>query len=90
MADRGGNARFDHGVTAGDVTASSAILWGHADRRSVVLLELARDRRLRRAPFRIARPALDDYTVQRKVGDLMLGPASYRAAAGAAAPWAPS
>ena len=75
MADSGGNARFEHGVTAGDVTASSAILWGHADRRSVVVLELARDRRLRTGLRRFALLARrsDDYTVQRKVGGLLPG-----------------
>ena len=75
MADSGGNARFNHGVTAGDVTASSAILWGHADRRSVVVLELARDRGLHKGLRRFALLARrsDDYTVQRKVGGLLPG-----------------
>ncbi len=75
VADSGGNARFTHGVTAGDVTASSAILWGHADRRSVVVLELARDRGLHKGLRRFALLARrsDDYTVQRKVGGLMPG-----------------
>jgi alkaline phosphatase D len=74
-AANGGNARFTDGVTAGDVTASSAILWGHADRSSAVVLELARDRRLRRGLRRFALLARrsNDNTVQRKVRGLRPG-----------------
>ena len=74
-AANGGNARFNDGVTAGDVTRSSAILWGHADRSSAVVLELARDRRLDRGLRRFALLARrsDDYTVQRRVGGLEPG-----------------
>jgi alkaline phosphatase D len=71
-AANGGNARFSFGVTAGDVTATSAILWGRADRSTAVVLELARDRRLRGGLRRLAVAArrANDNTVQRRVTGL--------------------
>jgi alkaline phosphatase D len=71
----GGNARFSFGVTAGDVTATSAILWGRADRSTAVVLEVARDRRLRRGlrRFALAARRSNDNTVQRRVSGLRPG-----------------
>ena len=43
-ANGGRTASFSFGVTAGDVTARSAILWGRADRAVPVVLDVARDR----------------------------------------------
>jgi phosphodiesterase/alkaline phosphatase D-like protein len=67
-----GRVTFSYGVTAGDVTATSAILWGRADRPSGVRLEVARDRRLRRGlrRFVVGARRPNDNTVQRKVGGL--------------------
>jgi phosphodiesterase/alkaline phosphatase D-like protein len=74
-AANGGSARFSFGVTAGDVTANSAILWGRAGRSTAVVLEVARDRRMRRDLKRYALEARrsDDNTVQRRVGGLRPG-----------------
>jgi phosphodiesterase/alkaline phosphatase D-like protein len=71
-AANGGSVGFSFGVTAGDVTATSAILWGRANRPTAVLLELARDRRLRRGlrRFALAARRSNDNTVQRRVGGL--------------------
>jgi alkaline phosphatase D len=68
----GGSARFSFGVTAGDVTATSAILWGRAKRRGAVVLEVARDRRLRHGlrRFALAARRSNDNTVQRRVRGL--------------------
>jgi alkaline phosphatase D len=74
-AANGGSARFSFGVTAGDVTATSAILWGRANRQTAVVLEVARDRRLRQGLQRYALAArrVNDNTVQRRVGGLRPG-----------------
>src|SRR5918996_4228324 len=71
----GGSARFSFGVAAGDVTATSAILWGRADRSTAVVLEVARDRRLRRGlrRFVLAARRSNDNTVQRRVTGLRSG-----------------
>jgi alkaline phosphatase D len=71
----GGSARFSLGVTAGDVTSTSAILWGRANRPTAVLLEIARDRPLRRGlrRFALAARRSSDNTVQRRVGGLRPG-----------------
>lgn len=76
-ADRGpaGGARFSLGVAAGDVRSTSAILWGRADRSTVVTLTVARDRSLRQARRRFSVWALrsNDFTVQRRVRGLRPG-----------------
>jgi len=74
-AANGGSARFSFGVTAGDVTATSAILWGRANRSTAVVLEVARDRRLHHGLERYALAARrsNDNTVQRKVTGLRPG-----------------
>ena len=71
-AANGGSAGFSFGVTAGDVTPTSAILWGRANRPTAVVLEIARDRPLRRGlrRFALAARRSSDNTVQRRVGDL--------------------
>jgi phosphodiesterase/alkaline phosphatase D-like protein len=71
-AANGGSASFSFGVTAGDVTSNSAILWGRANRPTAVLLEVARDPRLRQGLRRYALAARrsSDNTVQRRVGGL--------------------
>jgi alkaline phosphatase D len=71
-AANGGNAGFSFGVTAGDVTSNSAILWGRANRPTAVVLEVARDRRLRQGLTRYALAArrANDNTVQRRVSGL--------------------
>ena len=74
-AANGGSAGFSFGVTAGDVTPTSALLWGRANRPTAVVLELARDRRLRHGLTRYALAArrANDNTVQRRVGGLRPG-----------------
>jgi phosphodiesterase/alkaline phosphatase D-like protein len=59
---------FSFGVTAGDVTSSSAILWGKANKSGGYSLDVANNRRFRnfRAHFVVARKS-DDNTVQRRV-----------------------
>jgi alkaline phosphatase D len=71
----GGSARFSFGVAAGDVTATSAILWGRADRSTAVVLEVARDRRLRRGlrRFALAARRSNDNAIQRRVTGLRPG-----------------
>jgi len=63
---------FRLGVAAGDVTSSSAIVWGKANRTGRVRLVVARDRRLKRARRRFVLRALhtNDATVQRRVRGL--------------------
>jgi alkaline phosphatase D len=74
-AANGGSARFSFGVTAGDVTATSAILWGRANRQTAVVLELARNRSLSRGLTRYALLArrANDNAVQRRVTGLRPG-----------------
>jgi phosphodiesterase/alkaline phosphatase D-like protein len=66
---------FKYGVTAGEVTSSSAILWTRAARTGVVTLEVARNRRftrgLRRFSVRARRSR--DLTVQGRVTRLKAG-----------------
>ena len=59
---------FSFGVTAGDVTSTSAILWGKANRSGGYSLDVANNRRFRnfRPHFVVAR-SRDDNTVQRRV-----------------------
>ena len=63
---------FQYGVAAGDVTARSAILWGKANRSGEYGLEVAEDRRFRRAVLaRLVRArAANDNTVQAKIKKL--------------------
>ncbi|HZG48484.1 MAG TPA: alkaline phosphatase D family protein [Thermoleophilaceae bacterium] len=66
---------FSYGVTAGEVSSSSAILWGHANRGGRYSLEVARDRRFRSAvaEVRVRATRGNDFTVQRRVGRLAPG-----------------
>ncbi len=63
---------FSYGVTAGDVTASSAILWGKANRSGEYRLQLAENRRFRRlAAERLVRAMRrNDNTVQAELEKL--------------------
>jgi alkaline phosphatase D len=63
---------FSLGVTAGEVTASSAVLWGKASRSGEYVLQLARDRRFRRlAVERLVRATKrNDNTVQAELEKL--------------------
>jgi alkaline phosphatase D len=63
---------FSYGVTAGDVTASSAILWGKAGRSGAYTLQVAENRRWRRPAVERRARALgrNDNTVQAKVRGL--------------------
>jgi phosphodiesterase/alkaline phosphatase D-like protein len=62
---------FSFGVTAGDVTAKSAVLWGKANKSGGYSLDVANNRRFRnfRPHFVVARKS-DDNTVQRRVSGL--------------------
>jgi len=66
---------FKYGVTAGEVTSSSAILWTRADRAGLVRLQVSRDRRFGRGvkSYRLRARRADDNTVQRKAGRLKAG-----------------
>jgi len=62
---------FSLGVAAGEVTSSSAILWGHADQPGRVRLELATNRRFRdRRTVALRATETNDGTVQRRVRGL--------------------
>lgn len=63
---------FKYGVTAGEVTSSSAIPWTRADRSGRVTLQVARNKRFSRGLkiYRLRARASSDRTVQRKVGKL--------------------
>jgi alkaline phosphatase D len=66
---------FSHGVTAGEVTASSAILWGKANRSGEYILQVAENRRWRRPEVeRLVRAvARNDNTVQAEIERLHPG-----------------
>jgi alkaline phosphatase D len=66
---------FSYGVTAGDVTASSAILWGKANRSGQYTLQLAENRRFRRLVVeRLVRAVgRNDNTVQAELEKLDAG-----------------
>ena len=63
---------FRLGVAPGEITSSSAILWGRADRSGRVRLLVARDRHLTRARRRFVLTARrsDDLPVQKRVHGL--------------------
>jgi phosphodiesterase/alkaline phosphatase D-like protein len=59
---------FSFGVTAGDVTSSSAILWGKANRSGGYSLDVANNRRFRNfTPHFVVARRSNDNTVQRRV-----------------------
>ncbi len=71
LPSHAGAATFSLGVAAGEVTPTSAILWGHVERAGRVRLALASNRRLRRARvIRLRASVANDGTVQRHVGRL--------------------
>jgi phosphodiesterase/alkaline phosphatase D-like protein len=63
---------FSFGVAAGEVTASSAVVWSRADRPGAVVLELATDRGFRRATsaVRLRASSANDLTVQARLRGL--------------------
>jgi phosphodiesterase/alkaline phosphatase D-like protein len=65
---------FSLGVTAGEVTPTTAILWAHANRGGAYSLEVARNGRFVEAErFRVRATAGNDLTVQRRVKGLLPG-----------------
>jgi alkaline phosphatase D len=65
---------FSSGVTAGDVTASSAVLWGQANKAGKYRVEVARNKRFRGAKARMVRARKGhDNTVQKRVKRLRAG-----------------
>ena len=71
-----GAVGFKYGVTAGEVTSSSAVLWGRATGRATVTLQVARNKRFRGRTlktYRVKSRKSADYTVQRKVRRLKAG-----------------
>lgn len=71
----GASAAFKYGVTAGEVTPSSAILWTRADKTGSVTLNVARDKRFRKGlvSFGLKAKRGSDLTVQLKVKRLKPG-----------------
>jgi phosphodiesterase/alkaline phosphatase D-like protein len=66
---------FKFGVTPGDVTAKSAILWGKANRSGRYVLEVARNKRFTkgRRVVRVRARRSHDNTLQKRVGRLRPG-----------------
>jgi alkaline phosphatase D len=65
---------FSSGVTAGEVTSSSAVLWGKANRSGTYALQVAGNRRFRGAQGRSVRARKGhDNTVQKRVRGLRAG-----------------
>jgi phosphodiesterase/alkaline phosphatase D-like protein len=65
---------FSSGVTAGDVTASGAVLWGKANKAGKYRLEVAQNRRFKRAKASTVRARKGhDNTVQKRVKRLRAG-----------------
>ena len=67
---------FSLGVTAGEVTAKSAILWGKANKSGSYTLEIARNKALHQRPRRatsVRAQKSDDNTVQKRVRGLQPG-----------------
>ena len=72
-------AGFRYGVTAGEITSRSAIVWTRSDRAGRVTLEVSRDRRFRRAVkrYRLRARRSDDTTLPRRVSRLAAGKRYY-------------
>src|SRR3954470_13704113 len=71
-----GAVGFKYGVTAGDVTSSTAILWGKANGRATVRLQVARNKRFRGRSvktYKLKARRSHDYTIRRKVRRLKAG-----------------
>ena len=75
MAAPAGAAGFRYGVTAGEVTSSSAIVWTRSDRQGEVVAQISRDRRFRRGVRECERRARGsaDNTVQCRFRNLTPG-----------------
>ena len=70
-----GASAFKYGVTAGEVTSSSAILWTRAARSGRVTLEVATNKRFTKGlkAYRLRARKGRDLTVQRKATKLKAG-----------------
>ncbi len=71
-----GAVGFKYGVTAGEVTSSSAVLWGRATGKATVKLQVARNKRFRGRSvktYKVKARKSHNYTVQRKVKRLRSG-----------------
>lgn len=69
-------ARFKYGVAAGDVSSSSAVLWGRATGKATVKLQVSLSKRFKRSrtkTYRVKARKSHDYTVQRRVKRLKAG-----------------
>jgi phosphodiesterase/alkaline phosphatase D-like protein len=71
---------FSYGVTAGEVTSSSAILWTRSDRAARVVLQVSSSKRFKRRrtkSYRLRARTRNDLTVQRRVTRLKAGKRYY-------------
>jgi len=71
-----GAVGFKYGVAAGDVTSSSALLWGRANGKATVKLQVSRSKRFKRSrtkTYKVKSRRSHDYTVRRKVRRLKAG-----------------
>ena len=70
---------FSYGVAAGEISSSSAVLWGKAAKSGKYTLQVARDKRFRRglSAKLVRAEAGNDNTVQAKVGRLRAGTRHY-------------
>ena len=79
LASPSSAAGFKYGVTAGEISSGSAIVWARSDKAGRVVLQVARDRRFRRSLklYLLRARSSDDYTVQRRVSRLAAGKRYY-------------
>jgi alkaline phosphatase D len=68
-------AKFDHGVTVGEVSAKSAVIWAHATKGGKYVGEVAKDKRFHKVEDAATVKAKDskDFTLQKKMKDLKPG-----------------
>ncbi len=74
-----GAAKFSHGVTAGEVSAKSAVIWAHANGGGKYEAEVARDKRFHNVEDSGKVKAKDskDFTLQKKMKHLKPGKQHY-------------
>jgi phosphodiesterase/alkaline phosphatase D-like protein len=72
-------ARFNYGVTAGEITSNSARIWAHASKKGRVKAEVAKDKRFRKLEDRVKVKAKKskDFTVQKTMRGLKPGTKHY-------------
>src|SRR3954453_3215910 len=76
MPGSAGAVGFKYGVTAGEVTSRSAVLWGKATGKATVKLQVSTSKRFKRTrtkTYNVRSRKSHDYTVQRKVKRLKAG-----------------